>query len=106
MSDFRYRSLIAICVVCCLNFVVFFVVAVKIGGDAVNGKITGGHFYLAEHGKLTEVSEAIFTYSLWHVRSLMVTHPLAILTGYLVKIEQRERRRRSGLPAYLESRTP
>jgi ABC-type maltose transport system permease subunit len=105
MSDLRYRSLMAICVVCCLNFVVFFAVAVKIGGDAINGKIVDGHFYLANHEKLTEVSEAVFTYSLWHVRSLFITHPLAILTGYLMKMEQRERRRLTGLPPYEQTRT-
>ena len=88
MSDFRYRSLLAICAVCCLNFIVFFIVAIRLGGDAVNGKIVGGHFYLANHGKLTEVSEATFTYSLWHVRSLVVTHPLAMLTGYLAKMSK------------------
>jgi hypothetical protein len=68
-------------------------VAVAIGGDAYNGKIVGGdHFYVAEHGKFTEVSEAVYTYSLWHVRSLFVTHPLAMLTGYLAKMEQQARR--------------
>jgi hypothetical protein len=73
---------------CCLNFVVFFIVALAIGGDAVNGKVVGGHFYLANHGTLTEVSEAVYTYSLWHVRSLFITHPLAALTGYLAKKEK------------------
>jgi len=100
MSNFRYRCLCAICALCALNFVVFCLVAVGIGGDAVNGKIVAGHFYLAEHGKLTEVSEAVFTYSLWHVRSLFVTHPLAILTGYLAKMEQREKSRSRSVPGH------
>jgi hypothetical protein len=89
MSDLRYRSLLVICVLGVLNFIVCFIVAIVIGGDAVNGKIVGGHFYLASHGKLTEVSETVFTYSLWHARSLFVTHPLAMLTGYLAKTEQK-----------------
>lgn len=72
-----------------LNFLVFVVIAIAIGGDAVNGRIVDGHFYVANHGRLTEVSQAVYTYSLWHVRSIFVTHPLAILTGYLA---QRERR--------------
>ena len=94
MSDLGYRSLMAVCILCCLNFVVFFFVAIAIGGDAVNGKIVGGHFYLANHGKLTEVSEAVFTYSRWHVYSLIVTHPLAMLSGYLAKQEQTVRKQK------------
>ena len=92
MSDFRYRCLLAVCGLGVLNFVIFVIVAVTIGGDAVNGKAVGGHYYLASHGKLTEVSEAVYTYSLWHVRSLFVTHPLAILTGYLSNRERRARK--------------
>jgi hypothetical protein len=92
VSDFRYRCLLAVCGLGVLNFVIFVIVAVAIGGDAVNGKAVGGHYYLASHGKLTEVSEAVYTYSLWHVRSLLVTHPLAILTGYLANRERRARK--------------
>jgi hypothetical protein len=106
MSDARYRFLKVICGICILNFAVFCVVAFEIGGDAVNGKVIDGNFYLAENGRLTEVSEGVFTYSLWHVRSLAVTFPLAMLAGYLVKMESRERRRRSGLPPYYETKTP
>jgi hypothetical protein len=84
----------AICILCGLNFVVFCIVAIAIGGDAINGKTVGGHFYLASHGKLTEVSEAVFTYSRWHVFSLIVTHPLAMITGYLAKQEQIARKQK------------
>jgi len=94
MSDLCYRSIWVIFALACLNFVVFFIVAIVIGGDAVNGKIVGGHFYLANHGKLTEVSETVFTYSLWHVRSLFVTHPLGMLTWYFAKTEQKARKLR------------
>ena len=92
MSDFRYRCLLAVCGLGILNFVTFVIVAVAIGGDAVNGKAVGGHYYLASHGKLTEVSEAVYSYSLWHVRSVFITHPLAMLTGYLAYIEQKARK--------------
>jgi len=92
MSDLRYRCLLAACGLGVLNFVAFVIVASAIGGDAVNGRTVGGHFYLASHGKLTEVSEAVYTYSLWHVRSVFVTHPLAMLTGYLAKREQQARK--------------
>jgi hypothetical protein len=92
MSDFRYRCLLFVCGLGVLNFLAFVIGAFVLGGDAVNGKIAGGHFYLAEHGKLTEVSEAVYTYSLWHVRGVFVTHPMAILAGYLAKMEQQARK--------------
>jgi len=91
VSDSRYRCLLAVCGLGILNFVAFVIVAVAIGGDAVNGKAVGGHYYLASHGKLTEVSEAVYTYSLWHARSVFITHPLAMLTGYLANLEKKAR---------------
>jgi hypothetical protein len=94
MSNLEYRSLLAICVLCLSNFVGFFIVALVIGGDAVNGKAVGGHFYLANHGRLTEVSEGVYTYSLWHVRSLFITHPVAMLTGYFAEKERKARKSR------------
>jgi hypothetical protein len=65
-----------------VNFVLFFVGAVYLGGDAINGKAMADHFYLMSHGRFTEVSEAVFTYSKWHVYSTWVTHPLAFIAGY------------------------
>jgi hypothetical protein len=65
------------------NFVVFFIAAVYLGGDALNGRIIDGHYFLASHGRLTEVKQAVFVYSEWHARSLFVTHPLALLCGWL-----------------------
>jgi hypothetical protein len=66
-----------------LNFVVFWIVAVAIGGDAVSGHRAGGHYYLANHGKLTEVSELVWRYSQAHVYSVWITHPMAILAGFI-----------------------
>jgi hypothetical protein len=92
MSNFHYRCLQFFVGLGVLNFLAFFIGAFVLGGDAGNGKIVGGHFYLAEHGKLTDVSETVYTYSLWHVRSVFVTHPLAMLAGYLLKMEGRARK--------------
>src|SRR5688572_10026309 len=60
------------------NFAVFWVAAGLIGGDAINGGVDEGRYYLANHGRLTEVSEVVFHYSLAHTISVFVTHPLAI----------------------------
>jgi len=71
---------------------VFFVVALILGGDAMNGKAEGGKFFLANHGKLTEVSRETFVYSRYHVLSLLITHPIAFLAAWKAKAA----RRRSG----------
>src|SRR3954447_23946789 len=57
-------------------------VADQLGGDALNGRVEAGRYYLGSHGRLTEVSRDVFTYSWWHPISLMVTQPLALLAGW------------------------
>lgn len=74
-----------------VNFTVYFIVAVIIGGDAVSGYVADGHYYLASHGHYTAVTREIFTYSRWHVCSLFITHPAAILAATQLN---RMRRRR------------
>lgn len=74
------RILVAIAVV---NFLTYIIIASLIGGDALNGKAMDNHYFLSSHGHLTEVSADLYTYSLWHTRSLFVTHPLAMLAGLL-----------------------
>jgi hypothetical protein len=64
-----------------INFAVFFVIAIIIGGDALNGHETAGHYYLANHGALTEVSYFVFIYSKIHAISLFITHPLAMIAS-------------------------
>ena len=65
-----------------VNFLAFFVAAVYLGGDAVNGKMEAGHFFLMSHGRLTEVNEDVFAYSKWHAYSVWITHPLALIAAY------------------------
>ena len=71
-----------------VNFAVFWIAAVYLGGDAISGKAVDGHYFLSNHGHLTEVSQAVFTYSKWHVRSVFVTHPLALLCGWRLSRER------------------
>ncbi len=44
-------------------FAVFWIVSVIAGGDAVNGKIEDGRYYLCSHGKYTQVSRADYVTS-------------------------------------------
>ena len=73
-----------------VNFFAFVVVALALGGDALNGKAVDGVYYLSNHGKLTEVSRGVWNYSYWHTISIFITHPLGILT---MALHDRERAR-------------
>ncbi len=66
-----------------LNFMAFWLIAVTIGGDAINGQMTDGRFYLYNHGVLTEVSEPVFRYSYAHAISVWVTLPVSVLAGLI-----------------------
>lgn len=79
-------------VVAVVNFVAFRIGAAALGGDAVNGKIEDGRYYVASHGRLTEVSHAAFTYSRIHCYTVFVTHPLAAIFGWLFYEETRRRK--------------
>ena len=68
-----------------LNFALFLAGVFYLGGDAVNGKIEAGRYYVwgDHHGAkgYAEVSHDAFYYSKWHACSVMVTWPLIILAG-------------------------
>jgi len=74
-----------------INFAVFMIIAVIIGGDALSGKEEGGRYYVSNHGKLTEVSRPVFMYSFYHTCSIFITHPLGIIAIILSnRIERRK----------------
>jgi hypothetical protein len=61
------------------NFITFWIGVVYLGGDAVNGKIDQGHYFLASHGHFTEVSKAIYTYSKIHCLTAVAGIPLLMI---------------------------
>jgi hypothetical protein len=61
------------------NFATFWIVAVLLGGDAVNGKIENGHYFLSSHGHLQEVSKSVFLYSKIHCLSAMAGIPILMI---------------------------
>ena len=63
------------------NFAWFYLESVTQGGDALNGFVRDGRYFLASHGALTEVSRATWEWSRFHALSVFVTHPLAIAGG-------------------------
>jgi hypothetical protein len=53
-------------VVVLANFFSFVAGALWLGGDALNGTASRGHYYLRGHGQAHEVTAAVFRYSLIH----------------------------------------
>ena len=76
-----------------LNFFSFVLIAGLLGGDALNGQGQAGHYFLGNHGKLTEVTRSIFVYSMIHARSLFVTHPLGIIAGLVLWFARKNKER-------------
>ena len=72
-----------------LNFMLFLAGAFYFGGDAWNGKIEAGRYFLWGYHNgakgYIEVRKAIFDYSRWHVYTLMVTWPLVLVAGFVSK---------------------
>jgi hypothetical protein len=81
------KACIIVIAVGLLNFLIFVAGAIHLGGDAVNGEVEGGRYYLfgvrAESGRkvYVEVSKPVFTYSRRHVYSIFVIWPLVMVAG-------------------------
>ena len=69
------------------NFIVFVAISEYLGGDAVNGKLEHGRYFVGGKDTYTEVSRPVWLYSKAHVIGVWVTHALVIvamlLIGYL-----------------------
>jgi hypothetical protein len=66
-----------------INLLVFIVIGILLGGDALNGYSKAGHYFLANHGKFTEVSALTFAYSFLHT-CLSIVLTLAAVIAMLV----------------------
>ena len=73
-----------------VNFGAFVLGSLILGGDALNAPHPDGHFFLSDHGRLTEVSEGVWRYSRVHALSLFVTHPLGILSVAFVVLRKKK----------------
>lgn len=82
------RQRLILQIACCigtLNFIAFVTLAFHFGGDALNGKVENGHYYVlgvatrATHKIYTEVSKQIWNYSRIHAISVMLTWPVLIV---------------------------
>jgi hypothetical protein len=92
------KTIIALCL---LNFGAFMIIGESLGGDAANGKVIDGHCFLGNHGRFTEVSYEVYRYSMWHARSLWLTHPLMLICMgiYALMAKEEKERQASKSPA-------
>lgn len=81
----RWLSWLAVAVVVLgfVNFFWFMAASSALGGDALNGHVTDGHYYVASHGTYTEVSESAWTANRIHAMITMASWPIVILTMVL-----------------------
>jgi hypothetical protein len=58
-----------------INFIAFVAITFYLGGDALNGHVQNGHYFLGLHsnGPFTEVSRTVFVYSVWHGLSVIAS---------------------------------
>jgi hypothetical protein len=61
------------------NFVAFMVENAELGGSAGNGYEADGRYFVSDHGRAVEVDETVWRRNRTHGRSVMVTHPLAMI---------------------------
>jgi len=66
-----------------LSFGAWGVLTLVIHGDAINGKIENGKFYVAMKGMYTEVPWEVYLYSLVHTCTNFVLFPATIISGFL-----------------------
>jgi hypothetical protein len=74
-----------------VNFLAFVALSIYLGGDALNGHVINGHYFLGSHGRYTEVSQRVFQYSRWHATSIFATHPIGALCAVLLRLGKRFR---------------
>ena len=87
---------VALVVIAVANFLAAFFGAVMLGGDALNGRIENGHYFVGNHGKLTEVSRNEWWFSAFHSASIFVTHPLGMAAMALLVVSLLLSRRNGG----------
>jgi len=52
-------------------FITFLIGTSYLGGDALNGYVRAGHYFVCEHGHCMEVSSNAWHYSYWHAWAAM-----------------------------------
>jgi hypothetical protein len=92
------RILLSAIIMAAGNFLGFGVFCAVIGGDALNGSVHGGRYYVSDHGAKTEVSREAWTLNYIHGISAFVTHGLVLVALVLLRVTGDVRRKGAGGP--------
>ena len=65
-----------------INFFVFAIGCLVLRGDAINGKVENGRYFVRQGREYREVPRAVFLYSKFHLYSVIVTHVSAMALGF------------------------
>jgi hypothetical protein len=84
------QASIAVRYLAILSFAAFVVAAILLGGDAINGHVENGRYFLSWHGRPTEVSSAVFNYSRYHAFATMGLFAAAMASYFLSKPDATE----------------
>jgi len=68
-------------IVAIVNFFIFYFNSISLGGDALNGKIENGQYYVGLHGRYTAVSQQEFEINKFHAYFLFISWPLAMVAA-------------------------
>ena len=77
------------------NFLVFALIALHLGGTAVSGRVSDGHFFLGSHSRYTEVSRQVFIYSRWHCYSVFITFAVSFAAAFGLQRRGRDGKRQT-----------
>ena len=69
------------------NFFAFVAIACYLGGDAINGYVKDGHYFLVWKGHATEVARSTYLYSKWHALGLFAV--LAVIMLHTALFQRR-----------------
>ena len=62
-----------------IDFILFLAVTFAIGGDGLSGSEQAGHYFVSNHGKLTEVGYGAWLFTRVQAVSLFVLWPVALV---------------------------
>jgi hypothetical protein len=82
----------AVQIIAAINFFSFAIIAIIIGGDALNGYTQGGRYFIGQNGY--EVSYPVFLYSKIHAYSVFLTTSALLVSNILLwKIKSKTKRK-------------
>jgi hypothetical protein len=78
------------------NFLLFALIGLLIGGTAPLGASHGHHYFVGDHGRLTEVPFGLWLYSWAHTLSQVVTFPLGVVAAFYSRTPEKPWSNRGG----------